>query len=62
MFAREMMKTVFGKVNRSGFHHFANPVPPRKRVSETGFDALGGLMIVSLSAGLAVLMRLILAN
>jgi hypothetical protein len=62
MLAREVMTTVFDKVNRTGFHHFTTPALPMKRGSEAAFDGLGGLMVVSLSAEILVLMRLLLAN
>jgi hypothetical protein len=58
----KMMKTVFGKVNRSGFHHLVIPVLPVDRTPEAGLDVLGGVTIVSLSAGVLLLMRLVLAN
>ena len=62
MSTREMTKAMFGQVYRSDFYHFVTPVLPRNRAPETGFDVLGGVMIVSLSAGVVFLMRLILAN
>ena len=62
MFTHKTMKTILSEVNRSGFHYFTNPTLPVKRASETGFDVLGAVTVVSLSAGMAVLMRLILAN
>ena len=57
-----MMKTVFDKLNRSGFHRFIKPALPFERMADTGYDLLGGLTLVSLSVGLVVLMRLLLAN
>jgi len=62
MSTREMTEAVFGKMNRSDFYHFVTPVLPRNRTPEAGFDVLGGIMVVSLSAGVVLLMRLILAN
>jgi hypothetical protein len=62
MSARNMTKAVCGKISRSGFHQFTQPARPPRRVSETGFDVLGGLMVVSLSAGIMALMRFVLAN
>ena len=62
MAKHKMMKSVFGDANRSGFHRFVAPVPLANRAAEAGFDFLGGLMVVTLSAGVVVLMRLILAN
>ena len=57
-----MTKAVFGKADRSDFLYFVNPVLPRNRTPEAGFDVLGAVMVVSLSAGIMLLMRLILAN
>jgi len=56
------MKTVFGKANRSGFYHVVMPVCLRHRTPEAGFDVLGTIMVVSLSVGVVLLMRLILTN
>jgi hypothetical protein len=57
-----MTKAVFGQANRSGFLYCVTPVLPRHRTSEAGFDVLGGVMVVSLSAIAVLLMRLLLAN
>jgi len=62
VFTYKLMKTVFGKADRSGFYHFVMPVCPRNRTPEAGFDVLGTIMVVSLSAGVVFLMRLILTN
>lgn len=62
MFTHKLMQAVFGKANRSGFHNFVTPVRPMNRTSEAGFDVLGGVMVVSLSTGVVLLMRFILAN
>jgi hypothetical protein len=56
------MKAIFGKANRSSFYYFVTPVFPRSRTSEAGFDVLGTMMVISLSAGVVLLMRLILTN
>jgi len=58
------MKMVFGRVPRSGYYYSALSNLPVRRASEmeTGFDLLGGMMVVSLSAGALVLVRLILTN
>jgi hypothetical protein len=56
------MKAVFGKADRSGFHYLVTPVRSMNRISEGGFDLLGGAMVVSLSAGVVFLMRLLLAH
>jgi hypothetical protein len=62
MFTHKLMKTVFGKADRSGFYHFVMPVCPRNRTPEAGFDVLGTITVVSLSVGAVLLMRLILTN
>ena len=62
MSKHEMVKAVFGKPNRSGFHYFVTPVLPMNRKSEAGFDFLGGVIVVSLSVGVMLLMRLLLAH
>jgi hypothetical protein len=62
MFTRKLTKAVFGKANRSRYYYFVTPVCPRNRTPEAGFDVLGTIMVVSLSAGVVLLMRLILAN
>ena len=62
MSMHKLMKTVFGKANRNGFHCLLTSVLPVSRASEAGFDVLGGVMVVSLSAGVVLLMRLILTN
>jgi hypothetical protein len=62
VFTHKFMKAVLGKANRSGFYYFVTPVCPRNRTPEAGFDVLGTIMVVSLSAGVVLLMRLILTN
>jgi hypothetical protein len=62
MLTHEMMTTAFGKVKRSGFHPFLTSVLPVKRTAKAELDALGGVMVVIVSAGLVLLVRLILAN
>jgi hypothetical protein len=62
MLKHEMMIITFGKVRRSGFHQFLTSVLPVKRTAEAKLDALGGVVVVILSAGAVLLMRLILAN
>jgi hypothetical protein len=57
-----MLKTSFGKAARSGCHNFLTLTLPFTRTPEAGFDILGGVMVVSLSAGIVLMMRLILAN
>jgi hypothetical protein len=58
----ENMTTGFGKVKRSGFHHFLTAALPVKRPAEAKLDALGGVMVVIMLVGGLLLMRLILAN
>ena len=58
----ENMTTGFGKVKRSGFHHFLTAVFPVKRTAEAELDALGGVMVVIMLMGAVLLMRLLLAN
>ena len=62
MLTHEMMTTASGKVKRSGFHDFLTSVLPVKRTARAELDALGGVMVVILSAGVVLLMRLFLAN
>ena len=62
MFTHKKMKAAFGRANRSGFHHFVTPVLPGNQILEAGFDVLGGVLVVILSAGVVFLMRLILAT
>ena len=62
MSTREMTKAVFGKANRSDFYNFVAPVLPRNRTPEAGFDVLGGIMVVSLSIAVVLLMRLLLEH
>jgi len=62
MSAHKLMKAVFGNANRSGFHYFLTSALPVRRAPEAGFDVLGVVMVVSLSAGVVLLMRLILIN
>jgi hypothetical protein len=62
MFTHKLMKAVFGKADRSGFHYFVTPAPPMNCTPEAGFDFLGGVIVVSLSVGVVLLMRLLLAH
>jgi len=62
MSTHKLMNAVFGKADRSRFHYFVTPVLPTNRTSEAGFDFLGGVMVVSLSVGVVLLMRLLLAH
>ena len=56
------MTTGFGKVKRSGFHHFLTTVLLVKRTAEAELDVLGGVMVVIMLVGAVFLMRLLLAN
>ncbi len=60
--AHKPMKTVFRQKNRSGFHTLVAPVRHRHQAPEAKFDALGGGIIIGLSTGTILLMRLILTN
>jgi hypothetical protein len=62
MSKHEMVKTVFGRASRSGFHYFLTSVFPMNRTPEARFDFLGGVMVISLSMGVVLLMRLFLAH
>lgn len=57
----EMLKTASGRASRSGFHCFLIPALFMNRTPTAGFDVLGSLMVVSLSMGVVLLMRLFLA-
>ena len=61
-FTQKLMKTVCGKANRSGFYYFKTPGCPRYRPKEAGCDVLGTMMVVGLSVGAVLWMRLILTN
>ena len=56
------MKGIFALTKRSGFHNLVVPVRHVYRVSEAGFDVLGGGIVVGLSIGVALLIRFILTN
>jgi hypothetical protein len=62
MSKHEMVKAVFGRPSRSGFHHFLTSVFPMYRTSEAGFDVLGSVIVVSASLGVVFMMRLLLAH
>ena len=62
MSKHEMVKAVFGRTSRSGFHCFLTSVFPMNPALEARFDFLGGIMVVGLSFGLVFLMRLLLEN
>jgi len=60
--AHKSMKRVFSRTKRSGFHTLVAPVRHRHQTPATKYDALGGGIIVGLSTGTILLMRLILTN
>jgi hypothetical protein len=62
MSARKKIKTVFRRANRSGFHNLVCPVRHAHHAPEAKFDAVGAGIIIGLSVGTILLMRLILAN
>lgn len=62
MFTQKLMKTVFGKANRSGFYYFKTPGCPRNPPKEAGCDVLGTMMVVSLSVGAVLSMLQILTK
>ena len=62
MSKQEMVKAVFGRSNRSGFHHFLTSAFPMNHVRTARFDFLGGVMVASMSMGMVFLMRLLLAH
>jgi hypothetical protein len=65
MFDRNMVKTVFGSVNRSDFYYLITSIRSLLHTNhgpDTRFDAVGGVMVISLSAGIVVLMRLMVAH
>lgn len=64
MVPRKTNKPAPGQVGRSRFYYSNLSNVPVRRPSkkETSFDVLGGLLVVSLLAGLMILMRFILMN
>ena len=62
MSARKMIKTVRGRANRSSFHNLVCPVRHAHHAPEAKFDAVGAGIIVGLSVGTILFMRLILTN
>lgn len=64
MFPRRTIKTVFGQASRSSLYYLLIwHLPIRQAAArETGLDALGGLAVVGLLAGLVGLMRLLLTS
>lgn len=62
MSTHELVKTVFGRENRSGFHNFLTAKLPANRAPEAGFDVLGTILVVGFSMVLVLVMRLILTN
>jgi hypothetical protein len=62
MSKHEMVKAVFGRSSRSGFHYFLTSVFPMNDAPTARFDFLGGVMVVSLTVGVVLLMRFLLVN
>ncbi len=62
MFILEKTKAAFGETNRSEFFHFLTSVIPIHHRWETRFDALGGVMVVGLWAGIVFLVRVVLTD
>jgi hypothetical protein len=62
MSKHDMVKSVSGRVNRSGFHHFLTAVFPMNHLPEAKSDFLGVVMVVSMSVGTVFLMRILLAH
>jgi hypothetical protein len=62
MSARKKRKMVWGRANRSGFHKLVCPVRHAHHAPEAKFDAVGAGIIIALSVGAILLMRLILAR
>lgn len=59
---KKIIKAVFGKAKRSGFRNVVAPVRHVNRAPEDRFDALGGGIVVGLSTGVVVLIRIFLAG
>jgi hypothetical protein len=62
MSARKKKKTVWGRATRSGFHKLVCPVRHAHHAPEAKFDVVGAGIIIGLSVGAILLMRLILAK
>jgi hypothetical protein len=58
----KILKAVFGKPNRSGFHYFLTSVFHTNHTSVARFDFLGGVMVVSLLMGVVFMMRFLVAH
>ena len=62
MSAHKLIKTVFGKAKRSGFHHLVTTVRHRYYAPGAGLDVLGGVIVVALAVWVAYCIRLILTD
>jgi hypothetical protein len=64
MLVRKVIKAVFRKVRRSGLYHLmiCNLRVQNASHRETGWDALGALVVITLLAGLVYFMRHLLTN
>ncbi len=54
------MKTISGKVKRSGIYHLMGPVSSVNEVRSARSDSFGAAVVITLLLGAAALMRLIL--
>jgi hypothetical protein len=61
MSKHEMAEAVFCMTSRSGFHYLLIPALFMNRTPKAVYDVLGSLIVVSLSMGVVLLMRLLLA-
>jgi len=64
MLVRKVIKATFRKVKRSGLYYLMICNLPVRRASETetGWDALGAVMVIGLLAGMVILMRIYLTG
>jgi hypothetical protein len=62
MFTQEMKRRTFGEACRSGFHQAITPLPLIQHIAGAKFDCAGAVIVVGLSSGVLILMRLLLAN
>jgi hypothetical protein len=61
MSKHEMATAISGRAGRSGFHYLLIPALFMNRTPKAGCDVLGSVIVVSLSLGVVLLMRLVLA-
>ncbi|HEY5041482.1 MAG TPA: hypothetical protein VIK53_05710 [Verrucomicrobiae bacterium] len=60
MLTWKMKRSDFGRSCRSGFHHVITPAPVIKHIVGAKFDNVGGVIVIGLSGGILILMRLLL--